>query len=674
MGQKVTFIVDAKHAEAIQAFLNVANAIDKAGGAGQAAGQKVTNAGKQAGEAWGVADKVLGRVNTTFLQLTAGTSGFYAALRLVSSQLERIGQLQLKAKEKMVGGMPGYQRMLLNTPENWLQDPASMNKFVTQGLQAMRQPTQDPFFEMAATGFGAHGGLDEATTKNAIQRVAELAGKKNMPAEDSHALLSVLIDTLNAQLQKGEKPNVDQTLGSLLSMQSVARSTSLHDLATFDARAILYHYIHGGAKDLGQAIGFQAAVARHMPDPKGRRAATGDINIWESLRTSYGDVWEKGFRAKDLPTVEDWDKLTPQEKLRRINAQDNFGLAMRARLKGSLNTGTKERNLAMAMHWGEGALHGEAGLRQMGENIISPNSYLAKEADEAAKEVQIGPAAGQFLDRQLTGKFLSEQQKLHDQIGAAQGARAAAEWANVNQAKRGVITEQVNELGDIVQRNFATQYLKSKFSSWEASGKEGPELDAMLIDVAQEAQRELRANALQRGQLGGFTSWARKKYGVEAQTVPTDTPFLKLFPPKIREEYLGLVMTEDEKRQIQALEKWIEAQRENTARSRNGAEVPGPAGAAVPAGSEAIPELPTAPGQPAGVPSSGSGATPGLRDQSLNDAIDQMKQLVAAVEQLAANDASRRLDIMVEDRAGRPLSRTTSRPSALERQYDEAVG
>jgi hypothetical protein len=658
MSDKVTFSVDAEHAGAIQAFLNVQTAMRNTGVAGGAMGQNVAAGGEKAAKGWEGGLKVIQSYPMALKQMVSGIGGVLAVQQAVTNEFMRFKEVSRGALDVQKAAGPSLNRMLMNIPEDWMSDPKEKSGFIRSGIQAMRQPDGGvAFTEMAAKMFGAKGSLTEEQTKEAIMMTAGIAGKKRMPAEDSEALGGFVVNMMNAQITRGDKPDAKEVLGSILRMQSVAKSTTMHDLAVNESRGILYNYIHGGAKTVGEAVGFQAAIAQALPDDKGRRTSTGNINVWDTFREAYGKVSEKHIKPpkeSGIESIADWDKLGPDKKLEMLRGDSRWAMMMRARLLGSLSTDKKVRNLALAYSWSTGSLEGEAGMRPIAEKMLNPNDPLVAAAAQATKDVGGREDAYRTLDKARSAKFATPQEKMAAHIGAAAGATAAAEFENTDAAYRGLVQEQIESLGRIVGTGWMKQKLRDFTGTLDTIDAEPAEMQRMLSDIYSQGELDIRARVHQRayGKGHAYMDWARKKYGAPAPPPfygelgrQGDEPPYKPYPDEVYQEWLQQQIKPQEQRQIETFRQF----RLNLNEINSG----GDAGAA-----------PT--------------ATPAPTDSSSNQLIGEVRQLIAAIagqqQSLAEMTASlgnpRALDVNLHDEMGREIARGTSQPRPIEQFYD----
>lgn len=739
MGQTVTFTIDAKHAAAVQAFLNVANAIDQTAAKGGKAGQVVSNAGAQAGDSWARANGIFGILQNRFVQLTTGVGAFYKALQLASAEIERIGSLQLKAHESLKGGMPDYQRALYSFDSDYVKSK-DFERRNREGIQAYGSKNFGEYFDMAASGASAHGRVDMATTHEAVNLVAKFTGQKGLKPDESRDLVGNLMDLMNARLDKGEKADPEELLGIIGSGFRESRSTTIHEAAVYDARTILNTYLHHGMP-LDEGTALQATVAHKIPDPKGRRASTGAMGIMDAFRKAYGDV---SFYAprKDIPDAAAWDALGFEKKIEAMQGQDEFGKMMRAHLIGNLSSEQDVRDLSLIFGKGYGgSLEGESGLRGVAEDFLKPDNESMKLFRKAKSGVVTGDAARQYTRDMTAGSLRTPQEKYFAQVKSAEGGQGAREFDNVLQAQRGLVLEQVNEAADFTKDGVISKWVGNLVTEIQSSTKKtGPELDQFLIDKL-EATKSKLLGQIKPGEAHEALEWAKQadpeRFSRLAPFTQSDTFFG--LPKEKYEEWRKSKMSDEERSHVEDINQTIRSMKRNVDRGgASGAEAswdeeprkpfpefdqwkwggkrpflipPRPSWLPLgidPEGREyerqrkqyesqnpdvkaegnsrwlppgTLPSFLKRPGaeasgdeEPAAAPGQPAKAAPASTDQSLNEVISELRQLASAIREFAGSDVRRMVDVRLEDKAGRPLSRATSRPRAIEQFYDEAIG
>ena len=284
MGQTVTFEIAAHHAPAVTSFLEVSQAAENVGRVGGQAGENMKRGGEAAGAAWGRGLGVLRAYPDALLRMATGAAAVYAAIGQIRSELERVDQLRGQAMEGLAAAREPYKRATLQIKPETRRSEA-FKTLTPQGIQA-RGSAASYYDDLAAMVNASAGQIPDEEVLQASVLVAKLAGAEGMSSEDSQALGQALIDRLQVQRRKGNKLDMKESLGMMLSGLPASRPTSMGNFATYEMQA---------QNVLMQNSGFTAEEAIGMT------STFGNLMI---------DKWGPQTRTNVLAFMADWSSRT----------------------------------------------------------------------------------------------------------------------------------------------------------------------------------------------------------------------------------------------------------------------------------------------------------------------------------------------------------------------------
>ena len=396
-------------------------------------------------------------------------------------------------------------------------------------------------------------------------------------------------------------------------------------------------------------------------------------------------------------TVDEFRKLGIKQ-LRTARSKTETGHLMRSFLRPSSD---EERDTAMT-YFGpgyQGALQGRAQGKEVSRLFLDPNSDVLGEVDQTIVGLAHGKKAEKFVDDRLKGAIMTPLDKYYAQVQQAEGVAAAAQVSNVEQARRGLFKQLVDQLGDITGTYQMQQKFRGLEATWSSSGKSQEEIQKLERQAVERARHDVIYRTTPQTD-PGFLEWAdQNRKGLRRgpwETLWSREP--EAYPRSVFEEYRMHTMRPDEKGIVGAMNAYL------------GEEPPPESAVPAPFPSyekwrEQQPQPPKSMGGfGLGIPSfpmdwSGESdmrekyraayeksreqdgpsesPSPSLNDQSSRHG-DLLRQLVAATnaqtEILTAALRNQTLHVSVTDGVGRELGIIESRPRAIEQFNGEGIG
>lgn len=589
MSDTVTFTVDAKHAPAIQAFVQINSMMNTTATKAEQLGQKFGKAGDDGGKSWDKGLQILNSYPAALLKMVTGTGAVLAITTQLRNEYERMAEIRTKAMGYFDQVREPAQRAELSFEPGFASTPLyqkSVTEMIRKGGNAAG--VLDLLGNMAS----ARGRVSQEDTLKAADLVSELMGKQGLNAEDSRDLGGALLDAMNAELDRGGQPDPREIMGSFISSFGASRSTRMGEFARYDMR-----FINTAMRSFGfsrpDAVGLQSAVGGAIPDPSGRRTSTANMLLLQKLGEAYRTVDFYGGGVEGV-TPDEFEKSGM--KMIETAASDTVtGRHLRNYLFG-INADAKDYDAGLTTMYGGnptfgGHYQGEAGAFPIVKNMLTPGGGgILERARKAASTVRAGDAARAVTDDVLNGPLTSEQQKLFASRAAQKGAAEAARFQNTLQAQRGSLAEFVQDLGDVAGTYDLQQKWRNIAGNLKSSGLTGEELRQREVEAAKAFIDDI-LNSEGKGDRGGlfdwvnplkfssilghqqdeYEQWYNEKF---PGMLPNDTlgrMTSKLLGPPVTPELnrqfrMERVMSEQQLLQIDALQKFIDQSEQNRQR------------------------------------------------------------------------------------------------------------
>lgn len=672
---KVTFAVDAKHAPAAQAFLDLIQVIDRTGQTGTQTGKKFKAAGEEAARGWDGALTVLNSYPTALVKLVSGTAAVTTAARLAVAEYQRLLEVRGKALEGMKEAREPYQRALMSASPEYAASK-EFEQMSRAGIEAIGNTPA--YFRLLSAGLSSKGALSEPQVHHAANLVAKMAGKGGWDDETAEAFMLAINDAMNLEISKGRTPHAEQIAGMLLSTFPATASTTVQQLSRYDMRGIL-NLVKQHNASYPEAVGFQSAFETIMNEHTGRRASTAVITLFEGIDKAFFEAYEKGLRNEGLGPAEFY-KLTAREKVKLLQSDTQAGLGMRAWLKGLRSDVPRERDLAYL--WGEAYMGHEMG--EKGAQVAT-RQFLAQGADKAlelvdrlAQEVSQGEKSAELLHKQLEGPVVSRQQAIMEGIRQQEGVVASVQWGNAVEAQKGLLQKLQTELGTATGTGYVRQKIRDLTTTL---GTIGPadlaDLQPKMIDIARRSISDLRQRYRMPRDFSeqrAFHRWAEQHHP-ELKQGFFSIGGIAGYEPEAWREYAELKMRDEGTAgQVEALERFIQETQKLMGQTEAGAPRSTETSPAAKRGwvQESAPENAEPAAPTASAPAAPAPAAPAATDQSA--ILQRLDAAATSLEQAALALREQKLSIAIDDPGGRPLTRSTSGYSPLELLSDNAAG
>lgn len=659
MAPKVVFLVEAEHAQAIQAFLDVSNAIRQTGSAAQQAGQQGAQGAQATGNAWQNALSALNPFTMSLRGMLSTTYLITKSVEAIQAQFERMKDIKISAFEGAKEWMPSFYRAQVNAGD-FGKSPEFL-RLMQKGATNLGDSSGSPkaALDLAADIFG--GGSASFTDKEiakSYEMTSKFAGRLRMPGEEAAEFGGALQDLARGEHLKGHTWDLEELGGMFTSNLRQSRATNINQEARFGMRSVesLANFQN---MTLPWAFAQESAFSQLLPDKFMRQSGSGLKRTWEEINKAYGDVLEateEGFPG--APDVPSFIKLSPEKKFEYIQGKSETAQMLRARLFGNQSGDAEERELATAYSWGGGSLSGEAGIPEIARGLFEKTSPVFKLIETIRDQIPSGEAAVKEWRDFVEGPLRTEIDRASEMMRATAGQKAAVELNRLQEAQQGAVMTDVSDSGKQAGINFMSQALRDYGANISTEGKNETQLRQLLGDYTERSINDIRGNdisrrgpAMFRGPQGAQASaeyykWLKKR----GLTVGQSTPSLE-------QEFTDERLSAADKNKIEAMREKLRIIDDIEKRSApEFSPISEPSGVAEPVG-----------------PPVEQHSMPGNRDQSLNQINERLNRLADTIQQLAEADSSRRLDVFVEDKSGRPLSRSTSRPRAIEQFYDGAA-
>ncbi|MEX2113325.1 MAG: hypothetical protein WD845_09075, partial [Pirellulales bacterium] len=601
--------------------------------------------------------------------------------------------VRMQADQSLRGVLPDYQNAMINVSSSYRQTP-QFDRMTREGILKRGSKTSADYFKGMATAFSVGGGaLSESQIHDAVNVVSEVAGQQQWTSDQADDQMRALVDVMQMQALRGGSTDPRELLGGMISGFRASHSSTIQEFSAYDMRFIQYAMSKLNTS-FAEATGYQASMSTSLAEKSGRRSSTALIKMFDELNDAYTatKIQAKVRPPAEIASAADWDKLTAKQRLAYTHQRDTFGLTMRGYFEG---VGSADPEVAkQARRFGRDYLGkeiGESGAQVVVPKFLRPDSPETIKAGAASGLVEEGPGAVKFYEETARGPLTTTQGRYAADVARSQGTLALLEFNNTVKAQQGLVEQLVSQLGTIAGTGSLQQKFRDLAATWNVSGASEDQLRGLQIEAARSSIGDVLGPAGKRwgsanlaGQRtgdaalrqrtigpgkpgnrswlpGGLQWWAEKLVGPPLPTYSNEEWDRYETNAKLR------FATPEEKVQVETLQQFIEQIQQDAGTRMRGRS--GPA-----AKKSVLPALPPPGVQPDGplapfLPS--SPAQPPSDQSGLYDRLDRATQ---AMQQLAASERRGHLDVSVHDPSGRPLSRSTQRPQAIELLSDAALG
>jgi hypothetical protein len=493
MADKVTFTVDAEHAQAIGAFLNVSNAMKSAASSGEVMGEKVAAGGEKAAKAWDGGLSILKKFPVALGSMLGGFQAIQTVIGLMSSELARLDQVRGGLND-VAKGAKQHVQLAQATMTPGFQKLATTQRDIGEGIQLWgEKDAGGGFHQMLAGVMSAKGVMDEQEALNIAMTVAKMKSKIALPQESMEQIGQGITDAANSQRRIGLKPTAGALLGQQLKSFAFDRPVDIGESIRYGTR-----FTNLASEDYGwkreQAMAMLGIVGSKKGDQTGRPTSTSAQGFVEHLYKAYIATSTKHAGLPGL-TPEEFKKLDAVEQLGVLQGENRTGYMMESYMFGPKSFRPEARK--MSRRWDRsptfmGHYTAEKGYGEAFQAFTDKNSQAYKDWIKAT--AGIGPADAEsekYFNDRLNDVANTPQGRLYAAQNREGGVIGRMGYTNTLQARRGNYQELVKDLGTVTPTGSwaLQQSLADLMAKRDATGATGAQLDQLEIEAAQQAIR-----------------------------------------------------------------------------------------------------------------------------------------------------------------------------------------
>jgi|GEM_PF-6426086 len=652
---QVVFTVDAKHAGAIQKFLEVSRAADGIGDA-------LKKAGQEAGAADGRLSDMLKNAGTgmtknlaNFVGFGSALAGIFTTVKLIGDEYERMKEVRGFAHEKFSGyavAREAAQNAFFDTPldKHQKQVDRIVQKYGADdaGVSAMQ------LLEHVGS---ARGSVKPQDALNVAETVAEATGQLKNP-EFTNYLAGAILDLQNADIDAGRKPTDARALiGQAYGANQSLRTVNPADFALNNMRGIA-NYVSSRNTPFKEAVGIAGALGSSIPDVHGRLTSNAMTKLGDNLDDTMYDLMSKGW-INDPKLRDRWEKkMTVGQKAeyargRGTESQKYLGAA----LLGHYAESQELRDLAMGMKVEGGKMAGEAVSEKAMRAFVTPGHHMAQKAKYLESQVPDEAGGLKYYDKVTSGSGLSEAGQFAARERAMRGLLAVKQSHNHELASQGGWIQFMEEMRKTEGKGAMGTKIGNFITAMQTSSMSQEQIGMQGAGLADEMANHVI------GKVGGHRldrklhDWAEKNDPENVAWNGTYKGDQQAF-----ERYRAETMTGEERTKIDSIRHFKKQMRGLLERS----------------GSKELPSD----DDTGGFGDDGQGSAweksfdaVERRSALQKELADKVSENTQAVRDLADKLAGGlQFDVRINDQGGRPLSRirSQSRPAGL--LFDEEIG
>lgn len=437
--QKVSFVIDADHMPAQQAFSLVSNSLRGVGVTAVRVSNDAAEGASKVASSWGMADGVLGRMKNTLLNLTAGSAAFYAAASAGAASWQRQIDVNMKALERTRDFLPAYQQIGYNAPDLAYMKTPEAKALTSAGVRARGSESPKDYLENVATSLGTRGAMTATQAHQTANLVGAIAGTQGFPQDDTNETIKAINFMAGKEISQGKKPDMEELIGTFVSMFGPSPTTEVAQLSTYGSRFIIPAVDSHGYSDWPHAAAHQAATQLTFPESKGRISAGINLDMEEELEKAYTDVYQYTKYAETIQPHQfakmgekKWDLVRDDPELRHW---------IQARTLGDKAVEQESRDLAHFWQGGsptpfQGSLAGEHGEKEIFADLISKDSKGAKLEKQLLAEMKKGDEARAFARALAKGDATDPIGRAAIQDRTNKGLQASLDLNNITRTAR----------------------------------------------------------------------------------------------------------------------------------------------------------------------------------------------------------------------------------------------
>lgn len=549
--QKVTFIIDADHMPAQQAFSLVSNSLRGVGVTAVRVSNDAAQGASKVGSSWGNAAQMLNPFKMGIGGIITATGVLYQGMQLVTGEL---GQWKSRAQDVFDFWNQNTQmihRTLLTLPEGMrgkagedlIRRTAASSG--TKDLNATTAPIQRLWPQMSE--------FTEEQREQTLAVVNETGRKYRFDADARTGFASMMAVTLDSERKAGKEFDPKAMAALLLEHY---KNTLVTDPEKFkyEARSITALLQRGAS--IPSALAMEENVQRQMVDPEARRSGMGADTIASSMDKSAAIALQAKmpFGTSKIKGMEDWYKLSDAKRREAFDAYYNkpkdsdeyqLGLALQAAAYGQLHPDEDVRTFAMAMesqgYTREGHMEGTALLQPYQLQLANPNSQerkdIARRTAELDAKIKDKAEAHKSYDTAIKAAPTSEFQRQSELEAVREETKLGGDLARQTEATAASVREQVSQSSAETGVSYLETLYRDLSTLWYTHDATPADLRKQAVEGYERSLQDLRRNALHRLHSESFSGGV----GAPAATLtPTEDELKKAMTPdeqRLQENY-----------------------------------------------------------------------------------------------------------------------------------------